>query len=131
MSKYFPKPKYLRANIKVELDLPNYVIKSDLKNATGIDTSEFAKKTDLANLKSDVDKLDTNELKNVPSCLISLKSTVDKLDIGKLETNAVDLRKLSDVVKNDIVKKTEYDKLIKQLNNVKTTDTSGLVKKAD
>ena len=79
MSKYFPKPKCLGANVKVELDLPNYATKSDLKNATGISTSEFAKKTDLANLKSGVDKLDTNELENVPSCLISLKSKIDKL----------------------------------------------------
>ena len=55
---------------------------------------------DLANLKSDVDKLDIDKLKNVPSGLSSLKSDVDKLDIGKLETTVVYLSKLSHVVKN-------------------------------
>ena len=58
MIKYFPKPNSFRENVKVELDLSNYATKTDLKNATGVDTSSFAKKTDLANLKSDVDKLD-------------------------------------------------------------------------
>ena len=83
MSEYFPKPKSLGANVKVELDLSNYATKTDLKNATGVDTSDFTKKTDLANLKSDVDKFDINKLKNVPSNLRDLKSKVDKLDIGK------------------------------------------------
>ena len=64
MSEYFPKPKSLGAYVKVELDLSNYATKADLKNITGVDTSDFAKKTDLANLKSDVDKLDINKLKN-------------------------------------------------------------------
>ena len=58
MSQYFPEPKSLTGRVKVELDFPNYSRKADLKNATGVDTSPFAKKTDLANLKSDVDKLD-------------------------------------------------------------------------
>ena len=113
MSEYFQKPKSLGANVKVELDLFNYATKADLKNATGVDTSDFAKKTDLANLKSDVDKLDIDKLKNVPSSLSNLKSKVDKLDIGKLETAPVDLSKVSIAVKNDAVKKTEYDKLVK------------------
>ena len=69
------------------------------------------KKTDLANLKSDVDKLDTDKLKKVPSNLSNLKS---KFDIEKLETTPVDLGEVSDEVKND-VKKTEYDELIKRL----------------
>ena len=64
-----------------------------MKNATGVDTSDFAKKSDLANLKSDVDKLDIDELKNVPSNLSNLKSKVDKLDTGRLETIPVDLSK--------------------------------------
>ena len=66
---------------------------------TGVDTSEFARKTDLANSKSDVDELDTDKLKNVPCGFSSLKSKVDKLYIGKLETTLVDLSKLSDAVK--------------------------------
>ena len=55
----------------------NYATKADLKNATGIDTSKFAKKVDLSNLKSDLDKLDIDKLKNVPSNLSNLKSKVD------------------------------------------------------
>ena len=56
MSEYFPKPKSLRANVKVELDLPDYATKADLKNTTGAGISDFAKKTDLANWKSDIEK---------------------------------------------------------------------------
>ena len=62
MSEYFPKPKSLGRNVKVELDLPNYVTKADFKNETGFDTSDFAEKTDLANLKSYVDELDIDKL---------------------------------------------------------------------
>ena len=83
MSEFFPKPKSLGANVKVELDLSNYATKADLKNATGLDTSDFAKKTDIANLKSDVDQLDIDKLKNVPTNLSNLKSKVDKLDVDK------------------------------------------------
>ena len=63
MNEYFPKPKFLGTNVKVELDLPNYAAKANLKNATGANISDFAKKTDLANLKSDVDKFDTDKSK--------------------------------------------------------------------
>ena len=69
----FPKTKSFGGRMKVELDLPNYEIKADFKNATGADTSNFAKKTGLTNLKSDVHKLDIDILKNVPSNLINLK----------------------------------------------------------
>ena len=72
MSEYFPKPNSLGANVKVELDLSNYATKTDLKNATVVDTSCFTKKTDLANLKSDVDKLDIDELENVPMILLMM-----------------------------------------------------------
>ena len=65
MNEYFPKPKSLGANVKVELYLSKYATKADFKNATGVDTSDFAKKNDLTNLKSDVDKLDIDKLKNV------------------------------------------------------------------
>ena len=67
MGEYFPKPNSLGANVKVKLDLSNYATETDLKNVTGVDTSYFDIRTDLANLKSDVDKLDIDELKNVPS----------------------------------------------------------------
>ena len=84
MRSYFPKPKSIKGNVKVELDLSNYATKADLKNATGVDTLDSAKETDLANLKSDVDKLDIDKLKNVPTNLSNLKSKVDKLDMDKL-----------------------------------------------
>ena len=81
MSEYFPKPKSLRPNVKVELDLSNHATKVGLKNATIVDALDFAKKNDLAHLKSDVDKLGIDKLINVPSYLNSFKSKVDKLDI--------------------------------------------------
>ena len=105
MNEYFPKSKSLGANMKVELGLPNYARKAYLKTAIGVDTSDFAKRTGLANLKSDVDKVDIDKLKNVPSNLSNLKSKVDKLDVDKLVPVSVDLSKLSDVAKHDVLKK--------------------------
>ena len=105
MSEYFTKPfKSFGGNINVKVDLSNYATKTDLKNVTHIDTSSFALKTDLANLKTEVDKLDTDKIKTVP----------------------VDLSKLSNVVKNDVVKETVQDKLVAKVNNI---DTSGFVLK--
>ena len=109
MSEFFPKPKSSGANLKVELDLSNYAIKTDLKNATGLDTSKFAKNADLA----------------------SSKSEIKKLDIGKSETTPVDLNKLSDVVKNEVVKKIEYNELVKKVNAIQNIHSSNLVKKTD
>ena len=83
------------------------------------------KKNGLANLKSDVDKLDIDKLKNARSGWSSLKSVLDKFDFDKLATVSVGL---SDVVKNDVVRKTEYDELVKKVNAV---PTSNLIKKAD
>ena len=102
MSEYVPKPKSLGGRVKVELDLSNHATKSDLKNATGVDTSKFAKKLDLANLKSSIDKLDVFKLKNVPTDSSNLKSKVDELDVDKLVRVPVDLSKLSDSVKKDV-----------------------------
>ena len=90
-SEYFPEQKSSGGKVKVELDLSNYVTKLNLKNAIGVDTSNFAKKTDLANLKSDVGNSDIVQLKNVPSYLGNLKSKVDKLDNDKLVPVPVDL----------------------------------------
>ena len=84
----------------VKVDLSNYATKADIKNISHFDTSSFALKTNLANLKSEVDKLDIDKLVPVP----------------------VDLSKLSDVVKNDVVKKTVYDKLVAKVNNIDTSD---------
>ena len=94
--------------MKDELGLSNYATKVDLKNATGANTSKFAEVVDLASLKSEFDKLE------IPTVLNSLKSKADKSHIDKLVTVHVDLSKLSDVIKNDIVKKTEYDDLVKE-----------------
>ena len=65
MSEYFPEAKSLGLKVKFELDLSNYATKTDLKNATGMDTSSFAKKAHLANLKTNADKLDIENLKTV------------------------------------------------------------------
>ena len=90
--------------MKVELDLSNYATKTNLKEATGIDTSNLAAKSDLASLKAETDKIDVDKLKAVP----------------------VDLSKLSNVANNDVVKKTVYDKLVAKVNAI---DTSGFVLK--
>ena len=100
MSEYFPKPfKSFGWNINVKVDLSNYATKTDLKNITQVDTSSFALKANLASLKTDV----------------------DKLDIDKLVPVLVDLSKLSNVVKNEVVKKTVYDKLVAKINNIETS----------
>ena len=83
MSTYYPPYKSSSSNSKVELDLTNYATKTDLNNATHVDTSSFASKTNLAALKAEVDKTDTDKLKTIPD----------------------DLVKLSNIVKNDVVKK--------------------------
>ena len=101
--------------MKVELDLSNYGTKADLKNVTGVDTSKFTKKLDLANLRSDVDKVGIDKLKNVPTNSSNLKNQVDKLDVDKLVP--ADLSELSDVVKSDVVKKDVYNAKIKHIED--------------
>ena len=84
MSKYFPKSfEPFAGDINIQVDLSNYSTRTDLKDATGIDTSKLAVKSDLANLKDEADKLDIDKLIPVP----------------------FDVSKLGDVVKNDVVKK--------------------------
>ena len=89
------------------------------------------KKTELANLKSDVKKLEFDKLKNVPNNSRNLKSKVDKLDIGKLETTPVSLSKLSKkkTSKKRCCQNSYYNELIEKVNNISTTDTSSLVKR--
>ena len=95
MSQYFPKPyEPFRGDINAKVDLSNYAAKTGTKNITHVDTSEFALKTNLANLKTEVDKLDIDRLKNLPSNISKLKTKVNKLDINKLTPVAVDLSKL-------------------------------------
>ena len=129
MSQYFPSPSSHKENIKVEIDLSNYATKKDINDITLADTSNFALETNLS----------------------SLKTEVDQLHIDKSATVSVDLSKLSNVVKNDVVKKTVYDELVAKPDNIDTSDfvlktnfntkltglenkipnTSGLVKKTN
>ena len=100
MGQYFPKPfTSSGGNMNVKVDLSNYVTKADIKNITHVDTSSFALKTNSA----------------------SLKTEVDKVEIDKLKPVSVDLSKLSDVVKNDVVKRDVYDKLVAKVNNIDTS----------
>ena len=126
MSQYFPKPNELFGG-DIKVDLSNYATKADIKNISHADTPSLALKTNLANLKCEVDKLDIDKLVPVP----------------------VDLSKLSDVVKNDVIKKTDYNAKITEIENKipdisnlatktalntvenKIPDTSSLVKKTD
>ena len=105
MSQYFPKPyEPFSGDINVRAELSNYATKTDIKNILHVDISSFALKSNLASLGTKVDKLDMNELVHI----------------------AVDLSKLSDAVKSDVVKKTVYDKLVSKVNGI---DTSGFVLK--
>ena len=94
--------------------MSNYATKTDIKNILHIDTSSFELKSNLASLKTQIDKLDIDGLKSLLNNLSNLKSEVDKLDIDKLAPVPVDLSKLSNVVKNEVVKKTEYHAKIKK-----------------
>ena len=123
MSQYFPKQfEPFGGDINVKVDLSNYSTKFHLKNATGADTSKFAKKVHLASLKSNVDKLDIDKLKNVPTGLSNLKAKVDHLDIDKLARVPVDLSKLSNVVKYDVVKIDIKNANIKNVKKGKISD---------
>ena len=100
MSQYFPPDENSSQNIKVELDISNYSTKADLKDILHVDTSSFALNTNLSNLKTEIDKIDTDKLKTVPD----------------------DLARLSNVVKNDVVKKSEYSSLKTKIDNIDTSD---------
>ena len=104
-SQYFPIPyEPFVGNINVRFDLSNYATKTDIKNISHVDTSSFALKWNIASLRTEVDKLDTDKLVSVP----------------------VDLSKLSDVLKNHVIKKTVDDKLVAKVNSI---DTTGFVLK--
>ena len=94
MNEYFPRSRRwrFRGGIKVKLDLSNYATKTDLKNVTHVDVSSLASKTNLA----------------------SLKTEVDKLDIPKLSTVPADLAKLTNKVENDLVEETDFNALEKK-----------------
>ena len=100
LSNYF-RIRYKRfdGDISGKVDLSNYATKTDLKNVSHVDVSSFALKSNLASLKTEVDKIDADKLKTVPA----------------------DLAKLSNVVKNDVIKITEYNKLVTKVDNIDTT----------
>ena len=105
MSQYFTIPyEHFGRDINVKVDLSNYATKTNFKKATGIDTSNLAFKLNLATLKAEVDKIYVDKLKTVP----------------------IDLSKLSNVVDDEVVKKTVYDKLVAKVNDI---DTRGFVLK--
>ena len=95
MSTYYPPYKSSSSNIKVELDLTNYATKADLKNITHVDVCSYASRTNLE----------------------ALKSEVHKIDVDKLKTTPADLAKLSNVVNNDVVKKTDYSTKVTSTEN--------------
>ena len=101
MSQYFPKPyEPFGGDINVKVDLSNYATKTDLKNVSHVDVSSFALKSNLASLKTEADKLDIDKSTPVPD----------------------DLAELSNAVKNNVVKKTEYNKLVTKVNRIDTTN---------
>ena len=109
MSTYYLPYKSSGQNVKVELDLTNYATKTDLKNITHTDVSSFASKTNLSVLKTEVDKIDIDKLKTVPD----------------------DLAKLSNVVKNEVVKKTDFSADNYFTRTKFSTDTNSLDDKID
>ena len=109
MSQCFPKPyEAFSGDINIEVNLSNYATKADIKNISHVDTSSFALKTNLANLKTEVDKLDIDKLKPLPD----------------------DVSKLSNVVTNEVVKKTDDNNKITEIEN-KIPDTSNLAIKTE
>ena len=106
---YYPSYKSSSNNIKVELDLSNYATKDDVKIITHVDVSSYATKTNLAALKTEADKIDTDKLKTVPD----------------------DLAKLSNVVKNEVVKKTDFSAATYVTRTKFSTDTNVLDDKID
>ena len=109
MSQYFPKPyEPFGGDINVKVDLSNYATKADIKSITHVDISSFALKAKVANLKTEVDKLDIDKLAPVPA----------------------DLIKLSNVDNNEVVKKTEYDAKIKDIED-KILNISNLAPKSN
>ena len=101
-----------------------------LKNITQADTSNFALKTKIANLKNEVDKLDIDKSKSLPNNLSILKTKVGKLDIDQWIAVPIDLSKLSNLVKNEVAKKTEYDAKIKSIED-KILDIRNLATKSN
>ena len=118
MSQYFPKLyEPFGEDINVKVNLSNYTTKTDIKNIPHVHTSTFAIKSKLASLKTEVDKLDIDKLKSLLNNLRNWKNKINKLDIDKLTPVPVYLSKLTNVVKNEVVKKIEYNAKIKNIED--------------
>ena len=104
MTQYYPPYRSYSNNSKVKLYLVNYATKTDLKNITHLDVSSFASKTNLAALKTEVDKIDPDKLKTTPA----------------------DLAKLTNAIENDVVKKTDYNAKVTSIE----AQIAGLTKNA-
>ena len=91
--------------------MSNYATKKELDHTTTVDTSDLAAKKCFTVLKAEVDKLDLNKLGNVPTSLNNVKTKVDILDVLKLKAVLVDLKVLSDVIDNEVVKNTKFKTL--------------------
>ena len=106
MSQYFPPDGSSTRNVKVQLNLTNYATKDDVKKITQADVSSYASKTNLAALKTKVDKIDSDKLKTLPN----------------------DSAKLTNVVKNDVVKKTDFNTLKSKVDGIDVSKYVGRTK---
>ena len=130
MSQYFPKPyEPFSGDINVKVDLSSYATNTDIKNISHIDTSSFALKTNLSSLKTEVDKLDIDKSIAVSADLSKLSNAV-KNDVVKKNYIINLLTKVDNIDTNDFVLKTKYNTDKTELEN-KVPDTSGLVKKTN
>ena len=138
---YYPKPdSHIRDKVKIVLDLSNYATTKELDHAAGVDTSDLVAKNDFIDLKAEVDKLDINNLVNVPLSLNNWKTKLDNIDVGKIKTFLVDLKKLSDIVDNEVLENTKFNTLKTKVKNLTTllihinqydTDKQNLEKKIE
>ena len=122
LESYFPEPDILIGDkFKVISDLPSYATKKELIDATSIDTSSLAAKRDFIALKVEVDVLDIRKLTDVPTDLNNIKTKLDDLDVGKLKAVPLGLKKLSDVVSQEIPKTTKFNTLNTNVNSLEKT----------
>ena len=155
MSQYYPPYRSSSNNIKVELDLANYATKTDLNNITHVNVSSFAGKTNLAALKTEVDKIDADKLKTTPTDLAKLTNAIEKDVVKNTDYNAkvtsieaqiagltintvdnlADITKLKAIDTNSFVNKTKFSTDINTLDDKidgvdkKIPDISGLATK--
>ena len=116
---YYPEwDSHIRDKVKVLLGLADYLTKTELEQAIGIDTSDLARKKIFIVSKGEVDKQDINKLTNVPTEFDNLEAKVNDLDIFKLKTVPVHLKKLSDVLDKEVVKNTKFNSLKTKVINL-------------